>query len=38
MPGVTKNAIDGTLADAKVRELLRAYLEGYVRFVEDSKR
>src|SRR5450755_1437003 len=29
-------AADGTLTDAKVRESLRAYLEGYVRFVEGN--
>jgi hypothetical protein len=27
-------AADGSLADAKVRESLRAFLEGYVRFVD----
>jgi chromate reductase len=29
-------AADGSLTDAKVRESLRAYLEGYVRFVEEK--
>ena len=31
-------AADGSLADAKVRESLRAFLEGYVRFVEENAR
>jgi hypothetical protein len=31
-PGVW--AADGNLADTKVRDTLRAFLEGYVKFVE----
>jgi chromate reductase len=29
---------DGNLADAKVREALRGFLEGYVKFVESTRR